>query len=382
LKKEYTGFEIGPIRPPSESKSLLLRVSRNCSWNRCTFCGLFKGEKFTIRPKEYIFKDIDLIKQNIDFLKKIFVLSENEKKDKISNYFRTLSKGEQWAFYSADTWFQDDMQSVFLQDGNSLVIKPRDLIDILQYFNKAFPHNKRITSYGRSATIANISDENIQKISDSGLNRIHIGMESANDTILEILKKGATKALHIKAGKKVKKAGIELSEYYMPGAGGAEYSKNNALDSADAINQINPDFVRVRTLAIKESQELYNDFENGTLQRINDIDIVKEILLFVKKLKNIDSVIKSDHILNLLPEAEGSIKHDKEKIIKVLQDFLSLSKFEQMIYRVGRRVGYMKCIKDLKDSLKREATLYVIESENINENNIDLFIEERLNQFI
>lgn len=382
MKKEYTGFEIGPIRPPSESKSLLLRVSRNCSWNRCTFCGLYKGEKFTTRPKEHIFKDIDLIKKNIDFIKKVSTLTENQKKDKISNYFKELNKEEQWAFYNADTWFQDDMQSVFLQDGNSMVIKANDLIEILQYLNKAFPHNKRITSYGRSGTIANISDENIQKFSDSGLDRIHIGMESANDKILEILKKGATKALHVKAGKKIKKAGIELSEYYMPGAGGSEYSKDNALDSADAINQINPDFVRIRTLAIKESQELYNDFENGTLERIDDIAIVKEILLFVKNLKDIDSVVKSDHILNLLPEAEGSIKHDKDKIIKMLEDFLSLNRVEQMIYQVGRRVGYMKCIQDLQDSSKREATLHVIEGENINEDNIDLFIEERLNQFI
>lgn len=382
MKKDYKGFELGPIRPPSEAESLLLRVARNCSWNKCKFCALFKGTKFSTRPKEDVCKDIDLIKKNIDFLQKTSKLKESEKKSIISEYFGQLSKDEQWAFYSADSWIQNGMESVFLQDANSLVIKSNDLIHILKHFKEAFPHKKRITSYARSQTIIKIPDEKLQEIAEAGLTRIHIGMESANDTILELIKKGVTKAVHIEAGKKVKRAGIELSEYYMPGVGGVEYSTQNAIDSADALNQINPDFIRIRSLAVKDDQELFDDYQNGTFTRTDDVAVVKEILLFIQSLNDIDSTIKSDHILNLLPEVEGSVKCDKEKMIQQLMNFLSLNRKEQMIYQIGRRVGYMKDLKDLRDETRRRATLFVMEDENISEKNINEFIEQRLNQFI
>ena len=382
MKKEYKGYELGPIRPPSEAESLLLRVSRNCSWNKCKFCALFKGEKFTTRPKEHVYEDIDLLKKNIDFIKKLSNLDEDEKKSKLIEFFKNLTKDEQWAFYSADSWFQHGMKSVFLQDGNSLVIKTNDLIDILKYLKKTFPHEKRITSYARSTTISKIPDEKLKELVNVGLNRVHVGMESANDKILEIIKKGVTKALHVKAGQKIKKAGIELSEYYMPGVGGKEYFEVNALDTADAINQINPDFIRIRTFALKENQELYYDYENGTLIKMGDIDVVKELILFIENLHDIDSIIKSDHILNLLPDVEGSIRENKKRMLKKLNNFLDLDRNDQIIYQVGRRVGYMRNIADLKNIDRRQATLDIIRDENINEETIDDFVIERLNQFI
>ena len=382
MKKEYKGFELGPIRPPSEAQSLLLRVTRNCPWNKCTFCSLYKDEKFSTRPKEHIFKDIDLIKRNIDAITKTSDLDFAMKKETLNNHFKSLSRDEQWAYYSADSWINNGMESIFLQDANTMVIKPSDMIEILNYIKKVFPHEKRITSYSRSQTVANISDENLKAIANAGLNRIHIGMESANDTILKLIKKGATKESHIKGGQKVKKAGIELSEYYMPGLGGIEYSKDNALDSADALNQINPDFIRIRTLAVKDNLELFEDYNNGVFTRTDDVQTAKELLLFIENLHDIDSVIKSDHILNLLPEVEGNLKQDKNKIISVLNNFLTLSREEQMIYQVGRRVGYMNSTEDLKNLHRRKAAEHIIEDEGISSNNINLFIENRLNQFI
>jgi len=51
-------LELGPIRPPSEAFSLLLRVTRNCPWNRCRFCHIYKGEKFQLRSVAEIKEDI------------------------------------------------------------------------------------------------------------------------------------------------------------------------------------------------------------------------------------------------------------------------------------------------------------------------------------
>ena len=54
-------FETGIYRPPSEggSASLLLRFTRNCPWNNCTFCGMYKVEKLQVRSVDEIKQDID-----------------------------------------------------------------------------------------------------------------------------------------------------------------------------------------------------------------------------------------------------------------------------------------------------------------------------------
>jgi radical SAM superfamily enzyme YgiQ (UPF0313 family) len=382
MSNEYKGFELGPIRPPSEAQSLMLRVTRNCPWNKCTFCSLYKDEKFSIRPKEHIFKDIDLIKKSLDIINEASILDAISGKTKLKNYLHSLTQDEQWAYYSAQTWLDNSMESIFLQDANTMVIKPYEMIEILNYIKKVFPHEKRITSYARSQTITKISPQDLSAIKNAGLNRIHIGMETANDTILKLVKKGATKDIHIRGGQKVKQAGIELSEYYMPGLGGVEYSSGNAKDSADALNQINPEFIRIRTLAVKDNLELYDDYNSGVFTRTTDAQVAQELLMFIENLNNIDSVIKSDHILNLLPDVEGNLKTDKKKILNVLNDFLSLNKEEQMIYQVGRRLCYMKSTDDLNHFQRRKAVEDIILQENINSKNIDVFVEDRLNQFI
>ncbi|MBF0469729.1 MAG: radical SAM protein, partial [Desulfamplus sp.] len=246
----YSGFELGPIRPPSEAASLLIRVTRNCPWNHCLFCGIYRKQKFSLRPVSHVLQDIDLVGKYVEQIR-----SGSGKR--LSP--QTFDDNEQSAFYSALNWVRNGMESIFLQDSNSLVIKPDHLVEILLYIREAFPEVRRITSYARSHTIARIKDHDLERIAKAGLNRIHIGMESASDKVLDFMKKGVDKATHIRAGQKVKNAGIELSEYYMPGLGGREMSRDHALESADALNQINADFVRLRTLAIPPSTPLFKE---------------------------------------------------------------------------------------------------------------------------
>ena len=208
VQEPYNGFEQGPIRPPSESNSLLIRVTRNCPWNRCTFCGLYKGQPFSRRPVAHVLRDIDTVRGFVESLQSGADISPHG-----------LDWNEQMAFYAARNWLMGGAKSVFLQDSNSLIIKPQDLVCILEYLRAAFPHIERITSYARSHTIARISDADLAAIADSGLNRIHIGLESGSDAVLARVKKGADSKVHTVAGLRVKKAGIELSEYYMPGLG-------------------------------------------------------------------------------------------------------------------------------------------------------------------
>lgn len=378
----YQGFETGPIRPPSESASLLLRVTRNCPWNRCKFCTLYKGETFSIRKKEDVKADLDAVRRCIDAFEKMSDQPEEKNQEIYEALVTQLGENGRYALHSAASWYRAGMESVFLQDANTMLVKPDDLVDILEYLRKLFPRVKRVTSYGRSHTIARISDDNMMRLAAAGLNRIHIGMESGSDTVLKLVDKGADKATHINAGVKVKAAGIELSEYYIPGLGGKEYSRENALETADALNQINPDFIRIRTLSVPRRALLYKDYEEGIFTRTNDTDVVSELLLFVTALDGISSVIKSDHIVNLIAEVDGKLPEDKEKMLSALNWYLALPEEEQLLFRVGRRTGLIHGISDFKDPGLREKLSQVCRENNIHAGNVDEVVKKLMNKFI
>ncbi len=379
---EYTGFEVGPIRPPSEAESLLIRVSRNCPWNKCRFCGLYKGTSFSIRPKEHILKDIDLVKQCVDMIKDYKSSMADDKKKNLDEFTDNLGESGMWAYQSAIMWIRSGMKSVFIQDANSMVIKADDMVDILNYLREVFPNIERITTYARSHTIARMDENDLKRIADAGLNRIHIGMESGCDKVLQLVEKGVVKEQHIVAGQKVMKSGIDLSEYYMPGLGGLEYLEENAIESADALNQINPDFIRIRTLAVPKKTLLHEDYENGVFKRTTDVDMVRELLIFIKNLDGINSTVKSDHILNLITEVEGKLPEDKEKMVSALEKFLSLGEEDQMIYRIGRRMGIMNKLFHVENESKRIRIKEIIEKNNINLGNIDAVTDSLIKQFI
>ncbi|MFC1553329.1 radical SAM protein [candidate division KSB1 bacterium] len=379
---EYHGFEQGPIRPPSEAYSLLIRITRNCPWNKCTFCPVYKGADFSIRPTEHVLKDIDAVYYYIENLKNIRSQNPEIPRTEIRKIYDNDEIEDNAAFFAAYHWFfSGGMKSVFLQDANSLIIKPADLLKILNRLMEHFPEIERITSYARSHTVDRISAENLKKMYTSGLNRIHIGLESGSDKILKKIKKGVTKARHISAGRKVKQSGMELSEYYMPGIGGKDLWKENAVETADAVNQIDPDFVRLRSVAVPDYTPLGEEYRNGIFKKCNDIELIREIKLFIEKLDFTGRIV-SDHILNLLSEIDGKFPEDRKKILDIINRFLNLNETDNIIYRVGRRVGYFSGLEDLKNEYKYSKTMEVCRRLNIDKDNIDDRTDELMRSFI
>jgi hypothetical protein len=214
------------------------------------------------------------------------------------------------------------------------------------------------------------------------LNRIHIGLESASDDVLAFVKKGVDKATHIIAGQKVKRAGIELSEYFMPGLGGEAFSNENAMETADALNQINPDFIRIRTLGLPENIELYKDFQSGAFAKLGDVPMAEELLLLLDNLSGITSTVKSDHILNLFQEVEGRLPEDQERMTAPIRTFLAMQPEEQLLYMVGRRTGIFTKLEDLHDSELRNHAEKARAAHRVTLDNVDNFTLEMMKQFI
>ncbi|WP_419662510.1 radical SAM domain protein [Desulfosarcina variabilis str. Montpellier] len=381
-KEQYHGFEQGPIRPPSEARSLLIRVTRNCPWNRCRFCHVYKGQRFSIRPESHVIEDIDSVHRHVTLLRKMADGSGSILREDIQKVIQELPVHEEQAFHAALNWYAAGMQSIFIQDANSLVVKPDHLIRILRHLRSRFPWVDRITSYARSHIVARISDDNLTQMREAGLNRIHMGLESGSDVVLAMIRKGVDKRTQIKAGQKAKKAGMQLSEYVMPGMGGKALSRDHARETADALNQINPDFIRLRTLAIPDGIPLADDYRSGKFIKLGDTDTVREIRLFIQHLDGITSMITSDHILNLLDEVQGRLPEAKPDMLAVLDQFLALPEMEQCRFQVGRRMGVFTRLADLDSARRRARVDAVCKQYGITPQNVDAMIGEMMTRFI
>lgn len=379
---KYEGFEQGPIRPPSEADSLLIRLTRNCPWNHCTFCRVYKKRKFSLRSVENIIRDIDLLHTYVNRIRQIIKPGGFRDHEVINSLYSSFEEKDRVAFNAAMNWYASGMKSIFLQDANSLIMKPADLIYILEHIRKCFPWVERITSYARSHTIARIKQDELQQIAAAGLNRIHIGMESGSDTVLKKIRKGASKQTHIKAGLKVKKAGMELSEYVMPGLGGIDYSVEHAIETASALNSINPDFIRIRTLAVTDGTALAVEARRGEFEKPSDAMMAKELRLFIESLDGIDSTIKSDHILNLFETINGKLPEDKEKMIGIIDSFFELPPEDQVIYQVGRRMGFFRGPEDMAVSIHLDQVRQACESYGVTPRNVDEVIDRLMKRFV
>jgi radical SAM superfamily enzyme YgiQ (UPF0313 family) len=230
--------------------------------------------------------------------------------------------------------------------------------------------------------VARIKDEKLEQMQEAGLNRIPIGLESGSDAVLEMVRKGVDKATQIKAGRKVKRAGMELSEYVMPGLGGRDLSRDHALETADALNQINPDFIRLRTLAIPGGIPLAEQHRSGRFVKLTDIEMVREIRLFMETLDGITSMIASDHILNLFEEVRGRMPAAKQEILAVLDRFLDLPPDEQCLFQVGRRLGLLHRLADMQRTKRRAKVEEFCGQHGIGPGNVDDVIDEMMKRFI
>jgi radical SAM superfamily enzyme YgiQ (UPF0313 family) len=346
-------YEIGPIRPPNEADSLLVRFTRNCPWNKCAFCRTFKNNDFEKRTVPEIKEDIDIIRKIRDeivalSLEKGFNGSVTD--DLIDLIFSTPEHNE--CFTSVAIWLYFGGKNVFIQDANSLAVKPEDFIEALTYLKQQLPSIERVTSYARSRTVAKrLAIDDLVKMQEAGLTRLHIGLETGSDFLLKYMNKGVTKEEHVECGRKVKEAGIELSEYVIPGLGGKTWSKEHIRETADALKIINPDFIRLRTLKIFRTMPLYQKVKSNDFVLLHEEEILMEIKSLIQKLDGVTSCIKSDHIFNLLEDIDGKLPGDKERILSVIDSYFSLSQEQRLVYRFGRRAGEYRSVGDLQDKL-------------------------------
>lgn len=317
--KEYF-FEIGAIRPPSEggSHSLLIRATRNCPWNLCKFCygTPYTRERFQLRSVEEIRRDIEAAKEISELIgviaKKLGGIEWAARLvDPCFLYnkdFVEVDQEELKNFQSVTNifnWLRSGARSAFLQDANSLIMRTPDLLEVVRYLKQTFPSLQRITSYARAKTLAQKTRtlKELKELRNAGLSRLHVGLETGDDELLKYVDKGVTSKEHVIAGRKARKSGFELSEYWMPGLGGKTMSEQHAINTARVLNAINPDFVRSRRFVPRKTTPLFEELKKSSFPLLSPHEELREIELMIENL-DITGKVCFDHFINPAYRAE------------------------------------------------------------------------------
>jgi len=343
---------------------------------------VYKALAFSKRPVADVKRDIDLVYEYLLEIQQAHDMQSAGIRREMTRLAKSGGPMDPAAFEAAMQWFLNGANSVFLQDADSLVTGASELIDIVSHLKTRFPWVERVTSYARSSTIGKVAEDDLKALRTAGLNRLHVGLESGSDKVLRMVRKGSSKEMHVKAGLKVKKAGMELSEYVMPGLGGIGLSTEHALETADALSQIDPDFIRFRTLAVSERAPLHVDRVSGRFQTCSDVMIVKEMRTLIENLRGVSSAIKSDHILNLFEDLEGRMPQDKGRMLAILDEFLEMEPEKQDLYRVGRRLGVFSSLGDMRDLERVSRVQQLCESNGITHESTDALLEHIMQTFI
>ena len=282
-KLRYEGLV---YRPPSEARSLIVQVIIGCAHNKCTFCTMYKDKQFRVRKKEEVLED----------------------------------------FQMAYDTYGDRIRRIFLADGDALIVRTPDLLDILNFIREKFPSTERVTSYGTPGDILRKSEEELKSLARAGLDMVYMGAESGDAVTLERINKGVTREEIIEAGQKLRRCGIRSSITLISGLGGRERKREHAVESAKLISAIKPDYVGFLTLMLDESTEIYRQIQAGEMELLTPEEVVEEMRLFLTNVDSQGTVFRANHASNYVI-LKGNLNEDIEEMLQRLDEVEKAGKY-------------------------------------------------------
>jgi len=268
-------------RPPSEAQSFIVQVVLGCPHNRCAFCDMYRTKKFRVRDQADILADLEHVARE----------------------------------------YGPDIKSIFLADGNAIVVPTPRLAEICARAHACFPNLERVTCYGAARFAIHKSLADLQTLRAAGLNRLHMGLESGDPDTLTRIEKGADRDTILTAARRVLAAGIELSLYVMVGVAGTERWREHALASATAINEIVPTTVRLRTFVPRPGTPLYDQWRAGGLTLPDPYQALRETRRLVEHIDAWTELV-SDHLSNFL-DVSGKLPRDRDALLVRLDNALT-----------------------------------------------------------
>ena len=263
-------------RPPSEAYSLIVQVTYGCSHNRCAFCEMYDDKHFSMRPMQEIREDFELARR---------------------------------VYHRVDR--------VFLADGDALMRRTEDLVEILGLVYGLFPECERVTCYASPASLQVKSEDDLRLLRQKGLKMVYMGLESGCDAVLERMRKGHMSAEIVEMGRKVRRCGMALSVTAITGLGGPELLERHAIETAEAFNAMNPEYIGMLTLMVEPETPLYDWVRDGSFQLLTQPQVLEETRLLMEHLDSPGSVFRMNHASNYLV-LKGTLNRDKEAMLRTI----------------------------------------------------------------
>ena len=274
------------FRPPSEADSLLLQATIGCSHNRCTFCAMYSDKQFRVRHLDDVLEDIA----------------------------------------AAREYYGPDVRRVFLCDGNALILPTPHLLRILGALEEAFPELQRVGVYANARDLEAKAVEDIRELAAHKLSVFYLGLESGSDAILKQVDKGATAAEMVAGVRHGMAAGLKSSVIFLLGLGGRRLWQENAIESARAVSQMNPNYLSALTVTVAPGTPLARQLRAGEFELPEPAEFAAELRLFLEHVDVKATVFRSNHASNYVPLA-GRLPKDKERMVSELTEAIRQHRF-------------------------------------------------------
>jgi radical SAM superfamily enzyme YgiQ (UPF0313 family) len=269
------------FRPPAEADSLILQVDRGCPYNKCTFCGMYSGMKHSRLPVDQV---------------------------------RALIAAEARRYPSE--------QRVFLADGDVMRRPFVELQEILRALNDAFPRLARVSLYANGSSIAAKSREELGLLRALKLHTLYMGLESGDDEVLQLCRKGETAAGMVDAGVMAQAAGLRMSVMILLGLGGADRSAEHVAGTAEALNRMQPRLLSALRVIPIAGTPLHAQVVSGSFRPVTEWEAVHELRCLIERLELVSTVFRANHSSNVVP-LEGRFPRDKKRLLAELDSLLA-----------------------------------------------------------
>lgn len=268
------------FRPPAEADSLILQVDRGCPYNRCTFCGMYRGMRY-----------------------------------------QRLSREEVTALIAAEARYADGVRRVFLADGDVMRRPFDELAFILAELARALPDLARVNVYATGTAIADKTPEQLRALRAGRLHTLYMGLESGDEEVLRQVRKGESAAVMTEGVRRAQEAGLRASVMVLLGLGGRERTREHADATATVLNEMQPRLLSALRVVPVPGTELFEDVEAGCFRQLSEREVIEELRRLVARLELGNTVFRANHSSNVIP-IEARLPRDKGRLLRELDDLL------------------------------------------------------------
>ena len=301
-------------RPPYEASSLLLEATAGCTHHRCKFCTLYTDRPFRFRMSPLADVESDLQEAQLLSTDPIALLTAR---------LQGLPRPEH-------------IRRAFLTGANPFVLSGRRLMDIAELIQKYMPSIKTIGCFARITDVTQKSDEELASLRQAGYDGLTIGIETGDDEALDFMNKGYAAADIVEQCRRLDRAGIGYSFFYLVGISGAGRGEIGAKATAEVCNQLHPALIGVNMLTVYPDSELYQEIQRGRWKEESELEKYREVRTLLENL-NIPTRFAAMGASNAF-QFQGSLPEEREVLAAALDRIIeTVGEEELRAYRVNLR---------------------------------------------